>query len=62
MNGRTQMQGGKNLIFPEDIDANRFFRASPWLEIWKKHFCPSMEPNGGRVAMDSVYLGKFKPV
>jgi hypothetical protein len=26
---------------------------SHWLEIWSNHFCPSMGPNGGSVAMDS---------
>jgi len=25
MNGRSQMQGGKNWILPKDINANRFF-------------------------------------
>ena len=25
MNGRSQMQGGKNWIFPNDINANLFF-------------------------------------
>jgi hypothetical protein len=25
LNGRSQMQGGKNLILPKDINANRFF-------------------------------------
>jgi hypothetical protein len=25
MNGRSQMQGGKNWILPKEIDANRFF-------------------------------------
>ncbi len=53
MNGRTLIQGGKNWILPKEIDANRFFRDSYWLEIWKNHFCPSMRPNGGSVAMDS---------
>jgi hypothetical protein len=27
---------------------------SHWLEIWSKHLCPSMGPNGGSVAMNSV--------
>jgi hypothetical protein len=47
MNGRSQMQGGKNWILPKLINANH------WLEIWKNHLCPSMGPNGGSVAMDS---------
>jgi hypothetical protein len=53
MNGRYQMQAGKNWILPKEINANRFFGDSHWLEIWTNRFCPSMEPNGGRVAMDS---------
>jgi hypothetical protein len=52
MNGRSQMQGGKNWILPKEMNANRFFRDSHWLEIWKNHLCPSMGPNGGSVAMD----------
>ncbi len=54
MNGRFQMQGGKNRILPKEMNANRFFWDSHWLEIWSNHFCPSMGPNGGSVAMDSV--------
>ncbi len=53
MNGRFQMQGGKNWILPKDLNANRFFWDSHWLEIWSNHFCPSMGPNGESVAMDS---------
>jgi hypothetical protein len=53
MNGRFQMQGGKNWILPKEMDANRFFWDSPLLEIWSNHFCPSMGPNGGSVAMDT---------
>jgi hypothetical protein len=33
MNGRFQMQGGKNWILPKYINANRFFWDSHWLEI-----------------------------
>jgi hypothetical protein len=54
MNGRFQMQGGKNWILPKYINANRFFWDSHWLEIWSNHFCPSMGLNGGSVATDSV--------
>ncbi len=53
MNGKFQMQGGKNRILPKEMNANRFFWDSHWLEIWSNHFCPSMGPNGGSVAMDS---------
>jgi hypothetical protein len=53
MNGRSQMQGGKNWILRERDECNRFFRGSHWLEIWKNHLCLSMGPNGGSVAMDS---------
>jgi hypothetical protein len=38
---------------PKEINANRFFWDSPWLEIWSNHFCPSMGQNGGSVATDS---------
>ncbi len=48
MNGRSQMQGGKNWILPKEINANR---DSHWPEIWKNHLCPG--PTGGSVAMDS---------
>ncbi len=47
MNERSQMQGGKNWILPKEIYANRFFRDSHWLQIWKNHLCSSMGPNGG---------------
>jgi hypothetical protein len=53
MNGRFQMQGGKNWILPKDMNANRLFWDSHCLEIWPNHFCPSMGPIGGSVAMDS---------
>jgi hypothetical protein len=53
MNERFQMQGGKNWILPKQINANRFFWDSHWLEIWSNHFCPSMGLNGGSVATDS---------
>ncbi len=54
MNGIFQMQGGKNRILPKYIIANRFCWDSHWLEIWSNHFCPSLGPNGGSVATDSV--------
>jgi hypothetical protein len=54
MNGRFQMQGGKNWILSKEMNANRFFLEAHWLEIWSHHFCPSMGPNGGSVAMDSA--------
>jgi hypothetical protein len=60
------MQEGKNWIFPKEINANRFFWDSHWLEleIWSNHSCPSMRPNGGSVAMDSdvdllIYFDKL---
>ncbi len=52
MNRRFQMQGGKNWILPKEMNANRFFWDSHWLEIWTNHLFPSMGPNGGSVAMD----------
>jgi hypothetical protein len=66
MNGRFQMQGGKNRFFPKEMNANRFFWDSHWLEIWSNHLCPSLGPNGGSVAMDSAtqyqcpFTGKIK--
>ena len=53
MNQISQMQGGKNWILPKDINANRFFGDSHWLEIWKNHFCFPMGPSGGSLTMDS---------
>ncbi len=53
MNGRFYMQGGKNWILPMEMNANRFFWDSHWLEIWSNHLFPSMGLNGGSVAMDS---------
>ncbi len=43
MNGRSQMQGGKNWILPKELIAIRFFWDSHWLETWKSHLCPSMD-------------------
>ncbi len=57
MNGRYKMQGGKN--WPKEMNANRFFWNSHWLEIWSNHLCPSMGPNGGSVAMDSVRMNAY---
>ncbi len=48
------MQGGKNRIFPKEMNANRFFWDSHLLEIWSNHFFPFMGPYGGSVATDSV--------
>jgi hypothetical protein len=53
MNSWSQMVGGLNRLLPKEINANRFFWDSHWLEIWSNHFCPSMGPNGGSVAMGS---------
>ncbi len=44
----------KKLDFAErEVNANRFFCDSHWLEIWKNQLCPSMGPNEGSVTMDS---------
>ncbi len=43
MNGKSQMQEGKNWIFSKEINANRFFRGSHWLEIWENHLWDRME-------------------
>jgi hypothetical protein len=56
MNERSQMLGGKNWILPKDMNAYRFFRV-PRFSLagnWKNHLCPSIGPNGGSVATDSV--------
>jgi hypothetical protein len=53
MNGRFQMQGGKNWILPKEMNANRFFWDSHWLKIWSNHLFSSMGLNGGSVAVDS---------
>ncbi len=53
------MLGGKNWILPKEINANRFFWDSHWLEIWSNHLCPSMGPNVGSEAMD--YDRKDRP-
>jgi hypothetical protein len=50
MNGRSQMQGGKNWILSKEINQTS---SSETLIDWKNHLCPSMEPNGGTMAMDS---------
>jgi hypothetical protein len=59
MNSRSQMVGGLNRLLPKEINENRFFWDSHWLEIWSNHFCPPMGPNGGSVAMDSEVLCKL---
>jgi hypothetical protein len=56
------VQGGKNWILPKKSNANRSFWDSHWLEIWSNHFCPSMVPNGGSVAMDSVFRDRTSVV
>jgi hypothetical protein len=56
MNGRFQMQGSKNWILPKEMNANRFFWDSNWLESWSNHCFHSMGPNRGNVAMDSVLV------
>jgi hypothetical protein len=53
MNERFQMQGGQNWILPKEMKVNWFFWDCHWLEIWSNHFCPSMGPNEGSVALDS---------
>ncbi len=55
MKGRFQMQGGKNWILPKEMNANRFFWDSHWLEIWSNHVFPSIGPNGGSVAMWTLF-------
>ncbi len=46
---RSQMQGGKSWILPKEVNANRFFWDSHWLEIWKNNLYPSMRQNGWSV-------------
>ncbi len=49
--GRPQIQGGKNWILLKKINAYMLFLDSHWLKL-ENHFCPSMGPNGGSVAME----------
>jgi hypothetical protein len=42
MNGRSQMQG-VNWTLPKEINANRFFSDSQWLEIWKTAYVPLLD-------------------
>jgi hypothetical protein len=49
------MQEGKNWILPKQMNANRFFWDSHWLEIWSNRLFLSMGPNGEIVALDSVF-------
>ena len=37
MNSWSQMVGGLNRLLPKEINANRFFWDSHWLEIWSNH-------------------------
>ena len=53
------MPFGKNWFLQKEMNANRFFWDSHWLEIWSNQFYPSMGPNGGSVAMDTVVLNDF---
>jgi hypothetical protein len=53
------MQGGKNWFLPKEMNANRFFWDSHWLEIWSNHLYPSMGPNEESVAMDSGMTRNF---
>jgi hypothetical protein len=41
MNGIYQL-GGKNWILPKEMNANRFFRDSRWLESGKTTYCMSL--------------------
>jgi hypothetical protein len=43
----------KNWILPKEMNANRFFWDSHWLDSGSNHLFPSMGPNGGIVAMNS---------
>jgi hypothetical protein len=56
MNGRFQMQGDKNRILPKEMNLNRSFWDSHWLEIWSNHLFPSMGLDGRSVTMDSGEL------
>ncbi len=48
----------------KEINANRFFWDSHWLEIWKNHLCSSLGPDRGSVAMDYrstlIYCGGYE--
>ncbi len=50
----SQMQGGQNWTLPKEINADRFFWNSHWLDSWKNQYkCPSMGPNGRSAASTS---------
>ncbi len=62
MNQRSQMQGGKNWILTEEINANLFFWDSHWLEIWKIHLCPYGYGLRARIPRGvSITDGRSKP-
>jgi hypothetical protein len=46
MKGRSQMQEDKNWIFLKEINADRFYRGSHWLEIWKNHYGTEWREHG----------------
>jgi hypothetical protein len=52
MNGRFQMQGGKNWIFAEIDQRKPVLLGLSLAGIWSNHLCPSMETNGVSVATD----------
>ncbi len=60
MIGRSQMQGGKNWILPKDINANRFFWDSHWLEIWKNTFVPLWDRMEGAWLWTQRAKGRFE--
>jgi hypothetical protein len=50
------IQDGQNWILQKEINADRFFWDSHWLEIRKCPLCLSMGPNGGSAASASGLL------
>ncbi len=57
-----QIQGGQNWILLKEMNANRFFWDSHWLEIWSNHLFSSMGTNGGSLAMDvlpSLFICRY---
>ncbi len=47
MNGEFQIQGGKNWILPKEMNANRLFWDSHWLESGQTTFVPLCDRTEG---------------
>ncbi len=54
MNGRSQIQGGKNLILMKEINADQFLLRLSLARNLKKPVISSMGPKGGSAASASA--------